>query len=326
MPMKLSRRDLQVGALATALGYGLGVGPTRAQGYPARPVKVIIPFAAGGSTDAVTRPLLDSMQSRLGQPFVIENHGGAGSVIGTGQVASSEADGYTLLATTASFVTTMVAQQQNYSIDSFDTVAMLTQSPFMILVTAKSPIKTINDLTKMARDQNGSLRYATAGAGSSTHFATEYFCMRAGIRMSHIPYRGIGPALVGLLRDDVNVMITTPASAAGQIKDGSIRIVAYTSSGIPEGFPVAPIIKETGLDYEVTSWWAMLGPRGIPVEVRKRLNETINGLLKTPAMEKVYNTIGSIPSPMGLDAFSQMLKAETAQFAEVAKFANIKLE
>jgi tripartite-type tricarboxylate transporter receptor subunit TctC len=324
--MNMSRRELQFGALAAALGVGLRSGPAGAQGYPSRAVKVIIPFAAGGSTDAVTRPLLDAMQKRLGQPFVIDNRGGAGSVVGTAQVASSAPDGYTLLSTTASFVTTMVAQQQTYSVESFDTVAMLTQSPFMILVAANSPIRTVDDLTKLARAKDGGLLYATAGAGSSTHFATEYFCMRAGIRMQHIPYRGIGPALIGLLRDDVNVMITTPASAAGQIKDGLIRIVAYTAPGIPKGFPTAPIIEETGLDYQVTSWWAMFGPRGVPAEVRKLLNETINALLKAPEMEQIYDTIGSAPSPMSLDEFSQMIKTETAQFAEVAKFANIKLE
>lgn len=324
--MSLSRRELQFGALAAVLGTGLGPRAARAETYPSKPVKVIIPFAAGGSTDAVTRPLLDAMHKRLGQPFLIDNRGGAGSVVGTAQVASSPPDGYTLLSTTASFVTTMVAQQQTYSIQSFDTVAMLTQSPFMILVAANSPIRTIDDLTKLARAKEGGLLYATAGAGSSTHFATEYFCMRAGIRMQHIPYRGIGPALIGLLRDDVNVMITTPASAAGQIKDGSIRIVAYTAPGLPPGFPVAPIIKDTGLDYQVTSWWAMLGPRGLPIEVRKLLNETINSLLNAPEMEKTYSTIGSVPTAMSLDEFSQLLKTETAQFAEVAKFANIKLE
>lgn len=323
--MKLSRRALQFGALAAAAG---GFLPRAAAGesYPSRVVKVIIPFAPGGSTDAVTRPILDAMHAKLGQPFIIDNRGGAGSVVGTAQVASSEPDGYTLLSTTASFVTTMVAQHQTYSLESFDPVAMLTQSPFMILVAKESPVRTIDDLIKLARQKDGTLLYATAGAGSSTHFATEYFCMRAGIRMQHVPYRGIGPALIGLLREDVNVMITTPASAAGQIKDGSIRIVAYTAPGIPQDFPVAPIVKETGLDYQVTSWWAMFGPAHMPADVRKILNETINGLLKAPQMETVYRTIGSLPSPMSLDELAQMLRTETSQFAEVAKFANIKIE
>ncbi|MDQ8728203.1 tripartite tricarboxylate transporter substrate binding protein [Bradyrhizobium sp. LHD-71] len=323
---EISRRQLQFGGLAAMLASGFAADRAVAQGYPNRLVKVIIPFAAGGSTDAVTRPLLEALHRQLGQPFVIENRGGAGSVVGTAQVATSPPDGYTLLSTTASFVTTMVAQQQTYSLESFDTVAMLTQSPFTILVTAQSPIRTIDDLVKLAREKNGNLAYATAGAGSSTHFATEYFCMRTGIRMQHVPYRGIGPALIGLLRDDVNVMITTPASASGQIQDGSIRVVAYTAPGIPEGFPVAPIVKDTGLDYQVTSWWAMLGPRGIPAEVRTLLNGAINNLLKTPEMAKIYRTIGSAPAPMGLDEFMKMLTTETAQFAEVAKFADIKIE
>jgi tripartite-type tricarboxylate transporter receptor subunit TctC len=144
--------------------------------------------------------------------------------------------------------------------------------------------------------------------------------------MQHIPYTGIGPAMIGLLRGDVDVMITTPASAGGQVQDGSIRAIAYTSEKLPPGFPKAPTLKESGFDYDVTSWWAMLGPHGIPADVLQKLNGTINGLLKSEEIIKRYHFIGTEPSPMTLDGFSALLKKEVAQWIEVAKFANIKAE
>ena len=317
-----TRRGLQLGALATLLAPC----PARAQAWPARPVRVVIPFAPGGSTDAHTRPVLERLHARFGQPFVLDNRGGAGSAIGTAAVATSPPDGYTLLSTTASFVTAPAVQQTSYQVSSFDTVAMLARSPFAIIVANSSPIRSVSDLIASAKRQGDRFFYATAGSGSSTHFISEYFNMKAGTRMQHVPYRGIGPAMIALLGGDVQVILTTPASSAGQVRDGLARIVAYTAEGVPPGSPPAPTVRETGLDYEVVSWWAMLGPRGMPLEVRRTINEAVNVILRDPEIARLYQTLGSNPAPMSLDAFSSTITEEARLWAEVARVASIRVE
>jgi tripartite-type tricarboxylate transporter receptor subunit TctC len=322
MTMWCTRRGLNLAALAALLAPRAA----HAQAWPTRPVRVVIPFAPGGSTDAHNRPVLERLRARFGQPFVMDNRGGAGSAIGSAMVASAPADGYTLLSTTASFVTAPIVQANSYQVSSFDTVAMLARSPFGIFVAASSPIRSVQDLISMAKRQGDRFFYATAGAGSSTHFISEYFNMRAGTRMQHVPYRGIGPAMVGLLGGDVQVILTTPASAAGQVRDGLVRVIAYTADGVPPGSPPAPTVRESGLDYEVVSWWAMLGPRGMPLEVRRTINDAVNTVLQEPEVTKIFHGLGSNPAPMTLDAFSTMVAEEARLWAEVARVADIRVD
>ncbi|WP_137176767.1 tripartite tricarboxylate transporter substrate binding protein [Roseomonas sp. AR75] len=314
------------GVALTALATLLGPEPTHAQAWPTRPIRVVIPFAPGGSTDAHTRPVLERLHARFGQPFVIDNRGGAGSAIGTALVAAAPPDGYTLLSTTASFVTAPAVQQTGYQVASFDTVAMLTRSPFAVIVPANSPAKSLHDLIAMAKQRGDRMFYATAGAGSSTHFISEYFNMRAGTRMQHVPYRGIGPAMIGLLGGDVQVILTTPASAAGQMRDGLVRVLAYTAEGRPPDSPEAPTVRQTGLDYEAESWWAIFGPRGMPREIRQTLNDAINQILRDPEIIRTFNTLGSNPSPMSLDDFTKLVNEESARWAEVARVARIRVD
>lgn len=317
-----TRRNLNVAALAGLLAPHAA----HAQAWPARPVRVVIPFAPGGSTDAHNRPVLERLHVRFGQPFVMDNRGGAGSAIGTAMVASSPADGHTLLSTTASFVTAPAVQQTTYQVSSFDSVAMLARSPFGIFVANASPIRSVQDLISIAKRDGDRFFYATAGAGSSTHFISEYFNMKAGTRMQHVPYRGIGPAMIGLLSGDVQVILTTPASAAGQVRDGLVRVVAYTAEGVPPGSPPAPTVRDAGLDYEVVSWWGMFGPRGMPIEVRRTINEAVNAVLRDPEVTRIYHGLGSNPAPMSLDAFSTMVTEEARLWAEVARVSNIRVE
>lgn len=321
MAKAMTRRGLGAGLLGLVASSALAQ-PT----WPNRPVRVVIPFAPGGSTDAVTRPVLDRLHQHLGQPFVIDNRGGAGSAIGTAMVGQSQPDGYTLLSTTASFVTAPVIQPNSYEISAFDPVAMLMKSPFAIMVARESPIRTLAELIDTARRQGDRFFFATAGAGSSTHFSSEYFNLRAKTRMQHVPYKGIGPALIGLLSGDVQMILTTPASAAGQIHDGIVRVLAYTSEGKLQGYPDAPTVKQSGLDFEVASWWAMFGPRGLSPEVRQRLNGAINTALREPAISNIIQGLGALPAPMDPDSLATLVQAEYTRWAEVAKVANIRVE
>jgi tripartite-type tricarboxylate transporter receptor subunit TctC len=323
MKATLSRRT----ALAALLSPALGAPAARAQAWPARPVRVVIPFAPGGSTDAVTRPVLERLRQRFGPPFVPDNRGGAGSALGTGIVAAAAPDGYTLLCNTASFVTAGALQPHLFNpVHSFEPVAMLARSPFAIIVAMNSPIRTVADLIRMARENPDRTFFATAGAGSSTHFATELFNLRAGIRMQHVPYRGIGPAMIGILSGDAQVIITTPASAAGQIRDGLARIVAYTAPGRPPGLPEAPIVRETVPDYASDVWWGILAPKGTPRDLRGVANEAINAILRESEIVSLYHTLGSMPAPMSPEEFGRVVETDLARAVEVAAAANIKLE
>ncbi len=322
MNAKCTRRAFHIGALG-GLAAALSA---RAQAWPARPVRVVIPFAPGGSTDAHNRPVLDRLHPRLGAPFVMDNRGGAGSAIGTAAVAASPPDGYTLLSTTASFVTAPAVQQTTYQVSSFESVAMLARSPYAIIVGKDSPIRTVQDLIARAKELGDRMFYATAGAGSSTHFISEYFNIRAGTKIQHVPYKGIGPAMIGILAGDVQVILTTPASASGQMKDGLVRVIAYTAEGRPPDSPPAPTVRESGLDYEAESWWAMFAPRGTPLDIRQRANTEINAVLRDPEIVKLYHQLGSNPAPMTLDAMSAMVAEETARWAEVARIASIRVE
>jgi len=271
----------------------------------------------------VTLPILNLLAERLGQPFVVDNKGGAGSVIGTTQVANAAPDGYTLLSTTASFVTSQIVQATSYSLDAFAPVAMLCQSPFLIMVPKDSPAQNIEDLIRMAQESDGDMFYATAGVGSSTHFASEYFNMVTGSKVQHVPYDGIGSAMLGVIGGDVQMIITTHPSAAAQLADGSVRLLAYTSDGKPEDAPDAPTMREAGLDYDVASWWAMFAPAKTPRDILETLNSTINEALKSPEIASIYARNGTNPSPMGIEELGEKVLEENDKFKRVAEFAGL---
>ncbi|MFP1646000.1 Bug family tripartite tricarboxylate transporter substrate binding protein [Pontitalea aquivivens] len=317
--IKISRRTFSASALAALTLPRVAF----AQGYPAQAVRVVVPFGPGGSTDAVTLPVLSRLTESLGQPFVVSNLGGAGSVIGTTEVADAAPDGHTILSTTASFVTSQIVQNTTYTLDAFAPVAMLCQSPFLIMVPKDSPAQTIEDLVRMAQESDGDMFYATAGIGSSTHFASEYFNMVVGSTVQHVPYDGIGSAMLGVLGGDVQMIITTHPSASAQLADGSVRLLAYTSDGKPADAPDAPTMREAGFDYDVASWWAMFAPAATPREILEKLNTTINEILRSPEIAEIYATRGTSPSPMGLDELWSKVRNETESFKRVAEFAGL---
>lgn len=317
---RFSRREFQLGALGALLSSSVAW----ARDWPSMPVRVIIPFAPGGSTDALTRPVLEGLQEKFGQPFLIENRGGGGSIVGTSAAARATPDGYTLLSQTPSYVTTQVVSKTDYTNESFDCVAILATSAYVVLVPTNSPIKDIKGLVEAARKKNGNLLYATAGIGSSTHFATEYFCMRSGVRMKHVPYRGIGPAMIGILSGDCDVIFTTPASGAPQISGGQVRVLAYTSGDVPAGFPPAPTVADSGLDYDVKGWFVLLAPKGTPADILGKLSTEVNSILRTPAIAKIYEGLGAKPGQMSMAQTTELMVKEKALWGEVARVAGIK--
>ncbi|MFC7693038.1 Bug family tripartite tricarboxylate transporter substrate binding protein [Paeniroseomonas aquatica] len=244
-------------------GARAGLGP--GEPWPLRPVRIIVPFTPGGSNDAVARPLCEQLHARFGQPFIVENRPGAGSAVGVGLLAQSPPDGYTLLVTTSSIAA--IGPVQGTGFDpavELEAVALLAQSPLVVLTRPDSPIDSIAALVQADRERPGRLHYASSGPGSTTHIASELFNLRSGTRLQHVPYRGTAPALTDLVAGRVDVMFTTIASAAGQIRGGLLRIIAYTAEGRPAGTPAGPIVRAAGIDYESGIWWGLFAPRGLP--------------------------------------------------------------
>ncbi|NMJ39734.1 tripartite tricarboxylate transporter substrate binding protein [Roseomonas sp. JC162] len=320
---------ITMGRRATlAAGLALAAPAVRAQGaWPNRPVKIMVPFPPGGSNDVVARPLAERLQQRLGQPVIIENRPGAGGAIGATSVAQSPADGYTLMVSSSSFATTSVSQRVPWGVlENFTPVAWLGRSPFIVIVNNDLPVRSVRDLVNLAKERPGRIDYGTSGPGGINHFVTEYFCQRAGVRMNHVPYRGTGPAVTDLVAGHIQLMITTLPSAAGVVRDGRVRLLAYSAPGIPDGSPPAPLVTESGLDYDISIWWGLFAPHGLPAPLLERLNTEANAALRDPDMARLYQGEGARPSPATPAEFTAMLRADIARWREVAQLANIRID
>lgn len=325
----VARRAALAGMAAAGIATAAGGRRAWAQAgeWPSRPVRIVVPFTPGGSNDAMARPLSERLHSRFGQPFVIENRPGAGSAVGVTHVAQSPPDGHTLLVTTSSVAA--IAPVQGTAFDpaaELDGVALIAKAPLVVLVPAGSPIRSMQDLVRIERERPGSIHYASSGPGSTTHIMQELFNLRAGTRMVHVPYRGTAPALTDLVAGRVEVMFTTIASAAGQIRGGLLRVVAYTVEGRPEGNPEAPTVRQQGIDYEAGIWWGLFGPRGLPPAMRARLNEAVNRILADPAYARALAAEGAVPAPKGPEEFQAFLRSEVATMKEVVQAARIRAD
>lgn len=313
---------------AGLLGAGLALpSGAQAQAWPTRPVRIVVPFTPGGSNDAIARPLAERLHARFGQPFVVENRGGAGSAVGVALVAQAPADGYTLLLTTSSVAAIGAVQGTGFDPTvELDAVALLASAPLIVVVPRDSPFRTMQDLVRADRARPNTLHYASAGPGSTTHMTAVLFNLRAEATLQHVPYRGTAPALTDVAAGRVDVMFTTMAAAAGPIRGGLLRILAYTGEARPEGSPPGPSVRETGIDYEATIWWGLLAPRGLPPPLLQALNGAVNAALAEPALARHLAQEGAVPSPVGTDEFARLVAAETATMRRVVAAGGIKVD
>ncbi len=317
----IKRRPLLVGLSLPWIAHAQG-------GWrPDRPVRIIVPFPPGGSNDVIARPLAEKLSPRLGQPVIIENRAGAGGAIGAAQVAQSPADGYTLMVTSSSFAASAVIQRTPYDAQaSFSPVATLARAPFVVLTNPGFPPRDFAELLAYIRAHPGEVDFASSGPGGINHFVTEYFALAAGLRMNHVPYRGMPPAVTDLVAGHVPLLITTMASASGAIRDNRVRLHAYTAPGAPASNPRAPTVRELGLDYEISIWWGLLAPRGLPAPVSATLQAAIRDALNEPDIARIYEAEGARPAFATAAEFQAELAAEIARFRDVATRANIRAE
>jgi tripartite-type tricarboxylate transporter receptor subunit TctC len=297
--------------------------------FPSKPVTIVVPYPPGGSNDTFARELAKRLTETWRMAVIVENKPGAGGSIGAAVVSKAAPDGYTLCLLSSSF-TTNAAIQPSLPFDpvnGFTPVAMVAKGPMILTVALHVPAKTTLELFDYARKHPGQLNYATSGQGGTNHFATELLMKAANIRMTHVPYKGMPPAITDLLGGHVDVLIASGPSVYQHVKAGRVRAIGVTSAGPSEVVPDLRPISEMGLPgYHFELWWGILAPPGLPAELLERINADVNRLLATSEMKEVFLREGAEPAPMSPPQFARTIRDEIEGWKKVAKEANIKAE
>lgn len=333
-PMRFNRR-IVVTASAVALCGLTGLGAQAQGAWPNKPVRIVVPFAPGGTTDILARAVAPELSRVFGQQFVVENKAGAGGNLGAEAVAKSAPDGYTLLMGTVGThgINRALYPKLPYDpIKDFAPVTLVASVPNVMVVNAElakaNNINTVQDFIKLAKSRPGKLNMASSGNGTSIHLAGELFKSQTGTFMTHIPYRGSGPALLDLVGGQVDVMFDNLPSAMQLIKGGKIKALALTSSTRSAALPDAPTIEEAaGLKgFEATSWFGLLAPAGTPPEVVNRIQQEVARALASPAINEKMVSQGAIPSGNTPAQFAALIDSEHKKWAQVVKVSGARVD
>ena len=300
-----------------------------AQPYPQRPITLVVPFAPGGGTDSLGRELAKLLQDRLGQSIVVDNRGGAGGAIAAAQVAQSKPDGYTLLMVTSTFVTVAATDRKlPYDIlKDFTPIAMLGRGPLLLVVNKDTGITTVAQLIDAAKKRPDAFNYVSAGPGSINHLAGELFVQRTGAKMTHIPYKGSGPATMDLIGGQAQVFFATVPTILGQVKGDKVRLIAATSTKRSKLFPDVGTVQEAGVrDFAVETWWGIVGPAGLPYDILQALNKAINDAAASPEMRKRFDTEGAEQFSGTPEDLRAVLKEELDGWRRVVREGGLKLD
>src|ERR1700733_12077206 len=313
-------RIFQAAAMVLALS-----SQTLAQDYPTRPIKMIVPTGAGGITDILARLVGKSIGDQLGQPVVIDNRSGAGGILGTRAAAQADPDGYTLLMVFPSHAANpaLYIKLPYDSERDFAPISMVTKVSEILLVPNSSPAKSVPEFIALARKEQ--LNYASVGVGSLAHLATELFLSMAGVKMTHIPYRGVPQAQQAVMTGEVAAFFDTPITALPQIRAGAVRALGISTRQRLAVEPELPTIAESGLpDYEVTGWNGVLAPANTPRPIIDKLNKAIVEALETPEIEKLLHEQGLEPAGNSPEEFAAVMHSDIAKWIRVTREAGIQ--
>ena len=303
--------------------------PVSAQDFPNRPLKLIVPYAAGGGTDAIARLVAQAVGERLGQAMIVENNGTAGGNIASQIAASAPADGYTVLMANQGPMVVNPHLFKNLKVDplqAFDPVTLITSAPLALVVPAKSNLKTIKDFFDYARANPTKLSYGSAGNGSASHLAVVLLAQLGGVQSTHVPYRGAGPALNDLVSGQTDFMITTMPSVAGLLDGGSVRALAVSTTARTARYPDVPTLAESGAkDYDSGAWYGFVVPKGTPAPIIDRLRKATIEAINTEVVRARFANEGAAPIGSMPEEFRKMMEDESKRWAEVVKAANITL-
>ena len=326
MPLQPTKRTLM---RATAGALLLLAAPlSMAQAWPARPIRLVVPFPPGGLIDNMARLVGSRLSQELGQPVVIDNKPGAGGNVGAAEVARAPADGYTLLmASPALTISPAIYKKLPYQPSQLAPVALLGRVPNVLLVNPASGIGKVQDLVSRAKAKPGQLNYASNGNGTSLHLSAELFKRRSETFITHVPYRGAAAAITALLSGEVDMMFDNLPSAIGQIQAGKLRALAVTTAQRSTALPDVPTLAEAGMDgFNVSAWFGVAAPAGLPAPVATRLADALQKVVQQPEVAAAMQRQGADPAFMDAASAAAALNADAAQWKQVAAFAKIQLD
>ncbi|WP_298835323.1 tripartite tricarboxylate transporter substrate binding protein [uncultured Piscinibacter sp.] len=324
LPSRLRRATLVLAALAAASPWAA------AQAWPTKPVTIVVPFPAGGGTDAFARPLFAQMTKNMGKQFVIDNKGGAGGTVGAGVAAKAAADGYTFfMGAVHHTIAPSMYPKLDYNIETdFVPVGIISSVPQVIVVNPQRvPANDLAGLLEQIRKNPGKLNYGSAGNGTSHHLAGELFKLQSKTFVTHIPYRGAGPALQDLIAGQVDMMFDGLGSSAAHIKGGRIKAIAVASEARNPGFPNVPTAKESGLgSYQVATWYGLWAPKGTPKEIVDTMQAEMRKALNSEELKATWTNLGADAPNLYGEAFGKFVSSEVKRWAEVVKASGAKLD
>ncbi|AZO79081.1 MULTISPECIES: tripartite tricarboxylate transporter substrate binding protein [unclassified Bosea (in: a-proteobacteria)] len=327
--MTITRRHLCSLITAAAASACLPEFAHAQAAFPDRPMKLLVPYAAGGGTDAIARLVAQGVGERLGQSLVVENNGSAGGNLATAQAAAASPDGYTVLMANQGPMVVNPHLFKNVRVDpltAFDPLTLISAAPLVVVVAAGSPHKTLAELVGQAQKNPGKLTYGSAGNGSASHLATVLLAQTAQFEAVHVPYRGAGPALTDLLAGNSDFMITTVPSALGLIHGGKVRALAVTGTARAKLFPEVPSVSESGWpDYEATAWYGFVVPKGTPKDVAAKLRQATVEAINSPLIRERLQNEGAEPIGNKPEEFAAMMEAESRRWAGIIKQARLAI-
>ena len=313
---------------AMALGAGLLPRASHAEAYPARTVRIIVPYTPGGSTDITARIVGERMMADLGQRFLVDNRPGAGGNLGMDLAAHAKPDGYTLaVATTAHAINmTLFANMTFDTAKSFAPVALLTENPLILVANPALPAETVPELIALAKQKRSALHYASSGNGQSTHLAAELFCSMAGIKMIHVPYRGSAPAIQDVMAGQVEMIFDSSQSALPHVKEGAVRALGVTSKARMPSLPDTPPIADTLPGYEAIAWNGLVAPAGTPAEIVGRLNASVLAALADADVVRRFAALGATCRSTTPAQFAAYMADEIAKWGKVVRDSGAKID
>jgi len=312
---------------ALVLGAAAVGGALAQSSYPSKAIHLVVPFAAGGSTDGVARAIAQKLSENWGQPVVVENKVGAGGTIGSHFVARAAPDGYTIMmgtVSTSSVVPSLYDKLPYDAINGFTPITEVATVPELMVVHPSVPARTVREFIALASSRPNQFAFASGGSGTASHLAAELFMTMTGVKMTHVPYKGSGPALIDTLANHTQVMFDVVMTSHNYVKSGQLRALGVTGSSRSSVTPAVPTLAESGVPgYEAVVWFGMVGPAGMPPDIVQKLNREIVAILRTPALQALLTgqgaeTVGSSPQD-----FAAKIKLETVKWGKVVKDAKI---
>ena len=323
--MSSTRRFLLLSAAAMLAAPAFAADPPA---YPSRPVKIIVPYVAGGGADILARYMAQALTAALGQPVVVENKGGAGGLVGVDAGLAAPADGSTFTLISSSYTVNPSLYKLRFDpVKDIVPIVQVSQGPLLVVTQPSSPVKSMADLAALARSKPGQITYASSGQGSALHLAAAQFARRAGVTMNHIPYKGGGAALTDVISGQVDVYFAASASALPHVQSGRLRALAVTTAERIPTLPNVPTVAEAGYPgYELALWYGLIGPKGLAPEIVQRINTEVNKVLAMPATPVKFQADGAVVAGGTAAAFSARIEREIAFWRDAVPALGVKPE